>query len=68
MAEKSPGSPRYVVGGDCRLEVWTGEATGWIRVLGVKQVIPLVDLSDPANPTVGRIEMSSMPIVPESEA
>ena len=63
-----PGKTRYVVGADCRLEVWVGPTVGWIKVLGVKNVFPLLDLSQTSAPTVARIEMSSMPIVPESEA
>jgi hypothetical protein len=68
MAERELGSPRYVVGADCRFEVWGGPDLGWIRVRGVKAVYPLVDLSDPANPTLGRIEMSEMPVVPDTPA
>lgn len=60
------GDPRYVVGATSALQVWSG--TEWIVVRGVKTVHPLVDNTDPENPTLGRIEMSMLPVVPASAA
>ena len=60
------GEPRYVVGQRSRIEIWTGGT--WIEMLHMKTVTPLVDLTDPADPTLGRIEMRRLPIIPEAEA
>jgi hypothetical protein len=61
------GTLRFVVGTNSRLEFLTSSGA-WEKVAGVKSVHPLADISNPEDPTLGRVELRTLAVVSESAA